>query len=466
MIPFLTGFADELVKLAATGQVSVDPSKAGAKKKDEPSILRRIAPVALGLGAGYGAFRLGRRIRYSSNPELARIQRASKGRLTHVEALEPGQAPSTKVEMLRKRFLRGVDEVIEEPAKKWKKRYEHFEYPAWHEGMRPSPKAHKRIGKATPVEGAVMTMGYPSQALGFKGDINLTKNVGETLRLGGSKIDEAAYVNRSVKDVMPQTKAVQDAVLKAKQGGPKSSAEVLDRLQADLSKRYPNGYVIKPINEAASGGVPTHKDRFAEILAGKGNQNHQLWMQRLLKSPDEFLVQEYIPIKQQRHLLTYPPLVPGRTRKGVRVGAEAPAEWRAHVVGGQVVPGASVHRWAIGKSLNPVSRAERKEMEAFLQKAVDQLPASRKGIPMGVDVAKDAKGKWRIIELNAGGESNYLRPDQMAPLPGAAWATAKAITGRQSVGEAAVKGTGAALGVGGASHLALRERDRDRGARS
>jgi len=439
MRPFLFGFSDELVKCSS-------------RSDDKRHSWRRTLALGAGAAAAYGAYRHARKVRLSDNPLLRALQSRAKGRLTHIDALDANVHPARGVRKKLKELVRGVDEIIEETPAKWERRYRHIEYPVWHEGKtKLPPRAVERAsGKRRPrIRGAVHAIGYPSQALGYKSDLRLGSNLTDILRLGGSKLEEAKYLART--GAVAKTESATAAVRSAIGSGKRklNAAEKLDALQRTLAKKFPKGYVLKPVSGAASGGVPTHQQRWASLLRG-GDPEHARWVRDVLKNPQKYVVQEYIPIAKERALFVKTPKSGGKARK-IQLGRTVPYEYRVHVVGGKVVPGASLHRWAVGREVNPFRRREIREMEAFVQDTLNKLPRKSRGVPMAIDVAKLKNGGWKIIEANPGGESGFLIPDVTKTVSKAPHAVYKAVTGRSSKAEASAK----ALGAGGAASLGV-----------
>jgi hypothetical protein len=445
MSHFMNAFADELIKTAAK-----DPPKEKGKKK-KPSILRRAATLGLGAAAGYAGYRYARKVRLSKDPLLRAMQEKSKGRLTHIDALDAGQKKTTGLRKKVNQHLRGVDEIIEETPKQWERGYEAMEYPMWHEGRRRLPKGAREAAggkRKRKVEGATHAIGYPSQLERYKSDLRLGSNAEEILRSGSNKLEEAKFFAGA--GGMAKSERADNMVRAIKGGGgPMSDGEKLDRLQASLRKRFPKGYVVKPVSGAASGGVPTHQQKWSELLKGKGDPEHARWVQDTLKNPKDYMFQEYIPIAKNKAMFATPPKSAGKVGRNIKIHGDVPSEYRVHVFGGRVVPGGSSHRWAAGQEMNPFRRKEFKEMEKFVQDNVDKLPKSRTGVPMAMDVAKTTDGKWRIIESNPGGESGFLIPDKSKTLTMAPHAVYKAVTGRSSKPVAAATGlaAGAATAV-------------------
>lgn len=405
-------FGEELVKLAAT-----------PPKEKKRSLLGKAVTLGLGGAAAYGAYRYGRKVRLSKDPLLRQMQSKSKGKLTHVDILDDGGVPATGLKKKLHEARRGVDEIIAEPYDTFIKRHEKV-------------IAGEPVEKVRHVEGALHAMGRPSQHKGYSSDNPLAHGIKRVTDLGENKMLEAEYF----KNVpgMAKSESAAKYVKKAPGGDP---ATQLDELQATLSKKYPNGYVVKPIEGAASGGVPTHNARFADILAGKGNKAHKEWMEEMLEDPSDYMVQEYIPIAKSMATFAKPPLATGQAARKIQLHKQVPDEFRVHVFGGKVVRGASSHRWAAGQEL--YKRKQFRELDQFVQDAVNKLPDKGVGTPMAFDVVKDTKGKWRIIEANVGGESGFLAPEASGASVRAPQAVYKAVTGRSSKPEAAVKGVAA-----------------------
>jgi len=426
MIPSRASFASELTKL-------------GEDDQRKPGLLRRLLPAALGLAAGAGAYKYLRKIHISDNPALAQIQRAAKGRLTHIEELAQGEKAPGKIKQLAQRFSRGADEVISEPYKTWAPKSEM------------SPEQLKRI-KTRRVDGAMLPFGGTHQSATFKSDFNLNTNPKLSEKME-DKLREAAVL-RGTTGGAPRSERLSAHV---KPG--RATEQSLDALQAKLLKKYPEGYVVKPVNDAASGGVPTHADRFASILKGKGpNENHKEWMKRMMKSPEEFMVQAYIPISKTRRAVASLPRSGAEGRR-IAIGAEVPDEWRIHTANGVVIPGSGRHRWAYSTDLSPSNRKEIAAAEQFMQRSLDEMPNHVRRIPMAADVVRGTDGKLRIMELNSGGQSGLLAPGVGSLDKQTAWNHYKSITGRHSHGEAGMKGLVAGAAAALAGNKAIGERD-------
>jgi len=423
----LWAFADELEKTGADGE-------------ETPSLLRRALPAALGLAAGAGAYKYLRKVRFSKDPGVRKMQEAAKGRLTHVEALDPGEKKPGALGRFYTKHVRGVDDVIYEPRRKVHAREQ---------------MTSAQLDKIQPqkIEGAVQTFGEPHQARAFRGDFNVTPDPGLAQRLGENKLFEAKIL-RKIQGGAPRS----DSMIKYIAPGSKATPEMMDQIQANLKKKYPNGYVIKPINDAASGGVPTHKSNFREILTSKTDSAHKGWMREMVDDPKEYMVQEYIPINKTRRAISIPSATDGQDRR-TQIMKMVDDEWRVHVVDGRVVPGSTHHRWALG-----TVRSEIEGVDAFMQKVLDKMPAKARKAPMGVDVVRDVHGNYRIMELNGGGQSGFLLPhipDPTSRKHKAARNYYRHVTGRASKSDAAARALGAAGTVGGAAtateHLTRRK---------
>jgi len=412
MNPSRRSFALELCKLAE----EAEPEK--------PSFLRRILPAAVGLAAGAGAYKYLRKVKLSKNPGIAAIQRKAKGRLTHIDDAEvvPG-----RLGRIGQRIARGVDEVVSLPPSEWRP-------------LQGVSMARLKKIKAKKIEGAMLPMGGPSQSAQFKADFNLNQNPTLSVRLE-DKLREARVLART-----PGGAPRSEAMSRHVRGLGAASSGSMDQLQARLARRYPKGYVVKPVNDAASGGVPTHRDRFATILSGKKTE-HKSWMKDMMSNPERYMVQEHLDIASTRRMLSNPPRTGGSGKRGLAIGASVPDEWRVHVADGKVVPGASMHRWTFDAGLSPTARREISEVDTFMQANLDKMPRDVRGVPMAADVVRTKDGKLKIIELNPGGQSGFL---DSPTLRGSGWNYYKGVTGRHSQAEAAVKG----ISAGAAATLA------------
>lgn len=412
-----TSFVLELEKIADDGT------------QQKPSLLRRLAPLALGAAAGLGGYKMLRRIHLSESPGLRAIQRKAKGALSHVDELDDDRMPGM-IGRLKDRFVRGVDKVIYEPASVVEAR----------KGMTQAALKKAPVAK---VEGALLPMGGPEQAASYRADLHLNMDPSVGLKLE-DKVREGKLLRS-----LPGNVAAKSELLSAHVTPTKATPQSLDKLQSHLAEKYPSGYVIKPVDDAASGGVPTHKDRFASILSSDKKTAHQEWMQRMMEDPDKFMVQEYIPIKQSRRTMSLPPRSGGSGERSYSIGKSVPDEWRVHVAGGKVIPDTTMHRWTFDAGMSPTSRKEISDVDKFMQGAVQNMPRDVRGVPMAADVVRAEDGTFKIIELNSGGQSGFL----LSPaLRGKGWNYYRGITGRHSQPEALVKG----LGLGAATALGTR----------
>jgi hypothetical protein len=414
----LAAFVDELEKL-------------GEDEGSKPSLLRRILPAVLGTAAGVGGYKLLRRVKFSKVPAVRKMQQKAKGRLTHLDELPNNKMPGP-FSRLGQRFVRGVDEVINEPRSVVKAR----------EKLTVKELAKQQAKK---VKGAIMPMGGPRQAASYKGDLHLNPNPQVGVRLE-DKLHEARLLNK-LPGGAPQSRPLSDLI--GSRG--KATTESLDALQQDLAKKFPKGYVIKPINDAASGGVPTHKDRFATILTGGKGTDHQKWMKDMMVRPERYMVQEYIPIRKTRRLLSNLPRT-GSAERRMAINEMVDDEWRVHVADGKVIPGSTMHRWTFDAGMSPSARKEISEVDRFMQKNLNKMPRDARGVPMAADVVRTTDGSLKILELNTGGQSGFL----LSPtLRGSGWQHYKGVTGRASQAESLVKGLGAGAATTIAASLAL-----------
>jgi hypothetical protein len=410
MRPFVAGLASELTKLSA--------------KEQDRGALQSIAPLLAGLGAASLAYGLSRKQRLSESPVMQAIQKASKGRLTILDTLEKGDVPSLLGRML-KRVARGADDVVEIPYSRWSRDAEGLPYRS------------AKLPGAKKIEGAVMAQAHdPIVARRFRGDVEVGEDVATIKRLE-NKLTESRVLRRYVPEAFPRSEQLALA-------GGRGPENRLRALQERLRNRYPHGYVIKPIDEAATGGVITHDHDLVELLHGKDRPMYGRWTKQLLKDPEEFMVQEHISIAKDRALLS--------KREGkVMVGKTVPAEYRVHAIGGQVVPGATHHRWAISSEINPFSSLapEISRVNKATQVHLSKIPRNKlPNLPMALDVVRDTKGAYKIIETNPGGGSAFLAPEQSGIPTLTGHMHYKAITGRDSPALATAKGMLAGTSAG------------------
>jgi len=284
------------------------------------------------------------------------------------------------------------------------------------------------------VEGAVFAGGHIDPGAGYqvRSDINLIQKPENIFRMQ-DKVRESKILNRSLKGALPNSEYA-GRFLKRK-GSPISR---LRALQAKLRAQYGDaGYVMKQVHGSdTKGRILTHSDDLVSVYKSKDDPRKR-WVHEMLRNPNSMLVQERIPMAQERVLY-------GRMR-GKRVHT-VPSEYRVHVIDGQVVPKATYQRWSATSNLNPFKSRSRRQAEQEVQALLNNLPKKyRRGTPMALDVVRDTNGRLRLIETNMGGNSGFLQPDVTGAKTLAGHRLYKTVTGRDSPAMAAIKG----LGYGG-----------------
>lgn len=208
------------------------------------------------------------------------------------------------------------------------------------------------------------------------------------------------------------------------------------------ARTLPKGYIIKRATGSQSGTVITAKDIKAhnpkhpdlldyhkEVKRKEGGRykirpddmgeymsdhpGYDRWQtSRALSHPHEYVRQKRINIAE---------------------------EFRVHTIGGTSL--GITERRHLGGGILPFGR--HKESEAAAEKILAKAHPSVKSNMMAMDIAKDTRGKYHVVEHNAGNKSGYLTPDH----PGLARSSQqlyKRITGRYSRSASVAAGIGAA----------------------
>ncbi|MBC7545952.1 MAG: ATP-grasp domain-containing protein, partial [Candidatus Sericytochromatia bacterium] len=213
-------------------------------------------------------------------------------------------------------------------------------------------------------------------------------------------------------------------------------AKFLTKFQAALDQKFPNGFFVKGVQDFNTGGnLPTNKSNFKTLYEGyhrefipdakkvNGEQSimraHPFHAGRmlddLLRDPESVVIQERMNLKRY-------------TKKELPIDVQPFQEFRVHVVRGQVVPGASSHRWGVMRTV--LDRKDMHKAEAFTQALFDKLPAkAKKNMAFSPDIVKLEDGSFKLIELNVGGNSGFLHRNPLA-----ANKMVEAVTGRETNG--------------------------------
>lgn len=126
------------------------------------------------------------------------------------------------------------------------------------------------------------------------------------------------------------------------------------------------------------------------------------------------------------------------------------SEHRVHTIGGESI-GITSGRHGLVRG----GKAAEREVNKMLSKAKPKL----KGAMLSVDVAKDTKGKYHIIETNPGATSGFLTPRNKADIRGP-HQLYRVVTGRHSNAASVAAASAAAGGVGYIESVATRDNQR------
>lgn len=231
-------------------------------------------------------------------------------------------------------------------------------------------------------------------------------------RIEHDKYFEAELVRGVVPAAYARTELVSH-IWPAAAGGDAPSAEVrLRRLEAEMHARYPGGFVLKPISSFSTDGqFPSERTPFAALYAAYLVEAKPAADALRAAKTDE--TEAHLQLKQL-------PSYPGRILDAVLHAphtvmiqerldiAEADGvidEYRVHVVGGEVLEGATEHRWDNYRALAP---AKIREAEAFVGAVMQKLPAPYNALTYGCDVVRLTDGSLRLMECNPGWESQYF----------------------------------------------------------
>lgn len=418
----------------------------------KPSALRQYgAPAAAGIGATGLLYALLRKQKLSADPILRALQRGSKGRLTALDysaSKSPGlnatlgnHPHKNMPEWLQKlimKITRGVDDVKLH-------RLIESDLPQRERAVGNILRGNRRppaVRRVTDVEGAVLNQAEPILQQRFRGDINLSGNYRDALRMG-DKHHEAMILDKYMPGVGPAPIGTAGQLIPEELLG-NSPEKQLAALTKSL-KGTPGGYIIK----ARSGGntgpsaLLDEADDLTQLYRAQGPKGDMI--RRVVSDPHAYVVQERIPLASEK-------LLPFTSyRQGGRT--HVPIEFRTHVVNGRIVPDAVTRRYPTVGALNPFeTRRMRKEIVDQLQPQLDKLPERyRNELTMALDTGRTTDGTWRIIETNpSGGQSGFMQPDMSGVPTLTPHRVYRAITGRESKPLAAAKAlAGGGLAAGG-----------------
>jgi hypothetical protein len=384
---------------------------------------------------------------------LRKVQKASGGRF----ARTIGDAPKkTRVGRWLQKKMYDVDELHSLPP-----------------GIS-APKTPKKF------EGAVHHF-TPDDAAWVKGTVNPSATKADRLldaRIGENKWREYQMFNRAAPGSMPETANVGDILrsmgVRKMPKSQKKQLEVLERLQTKLRKKHPEGFVMKELGGAQSGGMfPQETHELGDLLTKyrasglakktkameTGNLSASEWdkafkelkategysgrvLEGLMKDSRGAIVQKKIDIEKPRGLRRLP---------GWLLGQPASKEVRVHVLGGRAVPNLAAPRF--DPTMAVFERRKMREAAEYAQGIVNKLPKHQREASFGMDIAPIKGGGFKLIESNPAGYSGLLHPEKNPLMP---FKLRKALTGQWSPTVAGAGATAGAVGTGAAAYGATR----------
>lgn len=202
-------------------------------------------------------------------------------------------------------------------------------------------------------------------------------------QLEDDKWEEAKLLQKYAPEALPRTENMGEI------GLPLTRLS-LPEVFALLRRRYPEGFFLKPVGGwNSNGGFPSDKTDFAKLSPFE-RQVFRL----LFRHPEAVLVQERLRLA-----------VSGASPDGKPIVEE----YRVHLVQGQILRGATVHRW---HDEIPMRLSENgRKAERFVEELLKKLPPEFQKMSAGLDVMITQDGECKTADLNVGGASGYLYPD-------------------------------------------------------
>lgn len=424
------------------------PETETAPASDQESS-RTISPgvgaLLAALGTGGAAYAALRHRTLSADPRLRAIQLASKGKFTRVleSSDTKGSGPLAYLKRLATRLSwAGGGDVLHR------------------KGMSKVP-----TGAPEKIEGAVRH--YTRRGdMHLSGDVNLSANPAarEAYRqIDNNKWKEYEIFNKAMPGAMGRSEHLPDILKRL--GYDRVPSDVAGRkkmfreLQGHLHEQYPQGFFLKDVQSANTGGrFPTDKSNLVDLLdkAHKDKEDpwdiegaHRTIAKILSEGPESAMVQERLPLQ-----------------KGSRAGqiwaklrGDDPMntkEVRVHVINGVVMPEMTVPRY--DQTMKITGRHHLRNASAYAQKAVDKLPGELRNATFAMDVAPVTGGGYKIIESNPSGVSGLTNPKWNSRI---GLQMHKAFTGQHSKPVAAIGATAAGLSAAGLANTALSSRQPD-----
>jgi len=178
-----------------------------------------------------------------------------------------------------------------------------------------------------------------------------------------------------------------------------------------LDKHYPDGWVLK--KRFAGNSQATTQTKHPELyLSGGPDKLKQIDPRSALK---DWMVQEKKQIAEPLMNRVTADLGKKLFNYGNMTGK---SEYRVHSIDGKVIPGATIDRGSpIGFIKNFVpgwETSRRKMLEKYMQQALNKLPAGKKKLNYGADIAITPEGKPFLVEMNPisdeGSSGYYTHP--------------------------------------------------------
>jgi hypothetical protein len=164
-----------------------------------------------------------------------------------------------------------------------------------------------------------------------------------------------------------------------------------------LNKAYPSGWVVKK-REAGSTLQTMGKKHPELFFSGGKDPLHKISPKTILS---DWMVQE----KKQIDTPAFNQVTNSLAKKLFNYhGGSGNAEYRVHSIDGRVIPGATIDRGSpLGFVKNFIpgwETSRRKMLEKYMQQALNKLPADRRKLNYGADIAMTPEGKPFVVEMN------------------------------------------------------------------
>ncbi|CAN5909781.1 hypothetical protein BH11MYX2_BH11MYX2_12580 [soil metagenome] len=259
------------------------------------------------------------------------------------------------------------------------------------------------------VEGVVVHSTVEEAAY-YTGTSNpMLDHVGALLRIGNDKHFEAKLLCAAAPDAFARTELVSD-VWPQRAGA--DASQQLAEIEAAMHARYPRGFVLKPTSSFATDGkFPSNLTPFCALHAAYLAEEKPIAERFVAEGKDAteaHLELNKLPSYPGRVLdavLTDPETVIIQERLDIAQVDDVADEYRVHVVSGRVLERGTEHRWDNYRALAP-DRV--RSAEALVDRVIARLPVPYDRLTYGVDVVRLTDDSFRIMELNAGWESQYF----------------------------------------------------------